>query len=62
MGLFSRKFADMPTPEDEYYARRGKARAAKWAKTTQGQPEAAAEKARHEAAAAKVTRWKRGAR
>ncbi|WP_371594736.1 hypothetical protein [Streptomyces virginiae] len=58
MGLFGKRVADMPTPEDEYYARRGAARAKKWAATTTGQTEAAAERGRHESAVAKVARWK----
>lgn len=62
MGLFGRSFKDMPTPEDEYYARRGAARTKKWAATTTGATEAAAEKARTTEAKAKVSRWKKGSR
>ncbi|MER6257803.1 hypothetical protein ABT224_41450 [Streptomyces sp. NPDC001584] len=60
MGLFGRRVADMPTPEEEYYARRGAARAKKWAATTTGATEAAAERGRHAEATAKVSRWRRG--
>lgn len=62
MGRFGRSFRDMPTPEDEYYARRGAARAKKWAATTTGATEAKAEKVRHTEAKAKVSRWKNGGR